>query len=680
MNKNRMIKKAAVVGLSMALAVGQTAPALSQIAIAKETKDNTKKEDTKLSKQESVYVNLDAAGKASDITVTDWIKNVGIMNSLNDISELDEISNIKGEEKFKQNGNKLVWDAENKDIYYQGKINKELPVTMDITYKLDGKEIKPNDLLGKSGKLEITFNYTNNVKETVTVNGKKEKVNVPFAMVTGVILPVENFSNVDIDNGKIMSDADRTMVVGLALPGLEDSLDLSDKMKDDIDIPSSITITADVTNFEMGPTFTIATSELLNDFDSNDVESVNKLKDSMDDLKDASKKLVDGSEELADGVGTLKSKSGEFSDGIDTLNNGIGKLNTGAGTLESGIKDYTNGANTLSGGISKLAGAVKEFPSKFTELSGGINSAKDGADKLVTNTGKLQAGMQSVNNGIDTVHGALSQIQAGMSNVSGALTQSAEAMKKSIEADTTLLKTLEATLGSLPEEQQAVIQEQMKALQTNIATQTAILNQLASSDTSKQLKMADLAMSQLVKTTGKGGELKAGATAVESGISQVQEGQKSLQGGLGKIKGGVDALTGSNSKLNELTSAVNQLDAGAKKLSQNSSTLIKGAGAITSATSQLATGGNKLNDGKNKLIDGIDELADGSNELKDGMKEFDKDGVTKLYNIVNDDLDKMLNRLDAISAAGNKYKSFAGIDKDMTGTVKFIMETEEIKK
>lgn len=680
MNKNRMVKKAAVVGLSMALAVGQTAPALSQIAIAKETKDNTKKEDTKLSKQESVYVNLDAAGKASDITVTDWIKNVGIMNSLNDISELDEISNIKGEEKFKQNGNKLVWDAENKDIYYQGKINKELPVTMDITYKLDGKEIKPNDLLGKSGKLEITFNYTNNVKETVTVNGKKEKVNVPFAMVTGVILPVENFSNVDIDNGKIMSDADRTMVVGLALPGLEDSLDLSDKMKDDIDIPSSITITADVTNFEMGPTFTIATSELLNDFDSNDVESVNKLKDSMDDLKDASKKLVDGSEELADGVGTLKSKSGEFSDGIDTLNNGIGKLNTGAGTLESGIKDYTNGANTLSGGISKLAGAVKELPSKFTELSGGINSAKDGADKLVTNTGKLQAGMQSVNNGIDTVHGALSQIQAGMSNVSGALTQSAEAMKKSIEADTTLLKTLEATLGSLPEEQQAVIQEQMKALQTNIATQTAILNQLASSDTSKQLKMADLAMSQLVKTTGKGGELKAGATAVESGISQVQEGQKSLQGGLGKIKGGVDALTGSNSKLNELTSAVNQLDAGAKKLSQNSSTLIKGAGAITSATSQLATGGNKLNDGKNKLIDGIDELADGSNELKDGMKEFDKDGVTKLYNIVNDDLDKMLNRLDAISAAGNKYKSFAGIDKDMTGTVKFIMETEEIKK
>lgn len=679
MNKNRMVKKAAVVGLSMVLAVGQTTPAMCAIAAAKEEKD-TKKEDTKLSKQESVYVNLDATGKASDITVTDWIKNVGIMNSLNDFSELDEISNIKGEEKFKQNGDKLVWDADNKDIYYQGKINKELPVTMNITYKLDGKEIAPKDLLGKSGKLEMKFKYTNNVKEAVTVDGKKEKVNVPFAMVTGAILPVENFSNVNIDNGKIMSDADRTMVVGLALPGLEDSLDLSDKMKDDIDIPSSITITADVTDFEMGPTFTIATSELLNDFDSNDIESVKKLKDSMDDLKDASKKLVDGSEELADGVGTLKSKSGEFSDGIDTLNNGIGKLNTGAGTLENGIKDYTNGANTLSGGISKLASAVKQLPSKFTELSGGINSAKDGADKLVTNTGKLQAGMKSVNGGIDTIHGALSQIQSGMSNVSGALTQSAEAMKKSIEADTTLLKTLEATLGSLPEEQQAVIQEQMKALQTNIATQTAILKQLSSSDTSKQLKMADLAISQLVKTTGKGGELKAGATAVESGIGQVQEGQKSLQGGLGKIKGGVDALTGSNSKLNELTSAVNQLDAGAKKLSQNSNTLINGAGAITSATSQLATGGNKLNDGKNKLISGIDELADGSIELKDGMKEFDKDGVTKLYDIVNEDLDKMLNRLDAISAAGNKYKSFAGIDKDMTGTVKFIMETEEIKK
>lgn len=680
MNKNRMVKKAAVVGLSMALAVGQTAPAVSMAAAAKESKNKNNNETSELSKQESVYVNLDATGKASDITVTDWIKNVGIMSSFNDISELSEISNIKGEEKFKQNGNNLVWDADNKDIYYQGKINKELPVTMKITYKLDGKTIQPKNLVGKSGRLGMTFQYTNNVKETVKVGNKKETVNVPFAMITGAILPVEHFSNVDIDNGKIMSDADRTMVVGLALPGLEDSLDLSDKMKDDIDIPSSITVTADVKDFEMGPTFTLATSELLNDFDSSDIESVNKLKDSMDDLKDASKKLVDGSKELADGVGTLKSKSGEFSDGIDTLNNGIGKISSGAGTLENGIKDYTNGANTLSGGISKLAEAVKQLPSKFTELSGGINSAKDGADKLVTNTEKLQAGMKSVNGGIDTVHGALSQIQSGMSNVSGALTQSGEAMKKSIEADTTLLKTLEATLGSLPEEQQAVVQEQMKALQVNIATQTEILKQLSGSDTSKQLKLADIAISQLVKATGKGGELKDGASAVENGIGQVQDGQKSLQSGLGQIKGGVDALTGSKSQLNELTSAVEQLNAGGKKLSQNSNTLVSGAGELKSATSQLATGGNKLSDGKNKLISGIDELADGSKELKDGMEEFDKDGITKLYDIVNEDLDKMLNRLDAISSAGSKYKSFAGIDKDMTGTVKFIMETEEIKK
>ena len=683
MNKNRVAKKAAVVGLSMALVAGQTLPEVAMLATAKEAKKDSKKttnEDTKISKQESVYVNLDATGKASDITVTDWIKNVGVMSSLKDVSELEDISNIKGDETFKQNGDSLVWDADNKDIYYQGKINKELPVTMEITYKLDGKEIEPDELLGKSGKLEMTFNYTNNVQKTVKVDGKKEKVNVPFAMITGAILPVENFANVDIDNGKIMSDADRTMVVGLALPGLEESLDLSDKMKDDIDIPSSFTITADVTDFEMGPTFTIATSELFNDFDSNDIDAVNKLKDSMDDLKDASKKLVDGTEDLADGVGTLKSKTGEFSDGIDTLNNGIGQLNTGAGTLENGVKDYTNGANTLSGGISKLAGAVKQLPSKFSTLAGGITSAKSGADKLVSNTGKLKDGMGSVNSGIDTVHGALSQIQAGMGSVSGALTQSATAMQKSIEADTVLLKTLESTLEQLPEEQKAVVQEQMKALQTNIATQTEILKQLSGSETSKQLKLANFAIDQLVKTTGKGGELKEGATAVENGIGQVQEGQKSLQSGLGQIKSGVDSLTGSNSKMNELTSAVEQLDAGGKKLSKNSSTLVNGAGAITSATSKLAAGGNKLSDGKNKLIDGIDKLADGSNELKDGMAEFDRDGISKLYNIVNDDLDKMLNRLDAISAAGNKYKSFAGIDKDMTGTVKFIMETEEIKK
>jgi len=365
MNRNSINKKVAIIGLSMAVAVGQTMSSMPCIANAAE-----------VSKQESVFVNLDASGNTSGVTVSDWIKNVATASSLKDKSDLKDIQNIKGEETFSQNGSEVTWNANNTDIYYQGKIEKDLPITMKITYKLDGKEITPEELVGKRGKVEMHIEYINNAKETVTVDGKEMQVSVPFAMITGVILPTDHFTNVEVDNGKIMSDADKDIVVGYALPGLEESLDLSDDLKEDIDIPTSVTITADATEFELGGTYTFATAEFMEDVDLNNIDAVDELKDSMEDLKDASSKLVDGTEELADGVGTLKDKSGKFTDGIGTLSNGLTELNTGAGTLESGIKSYTTGADQLAAGVKKLSAAIKSLPEKLSELVTGLTSAK----------------------------------------------------------------------------------------------------------------------------------------------------------------------------------------------------------------------------------------------------------------------------------------------------------------
>lgn len=630
MNRNRALKRAAAIGLSITLAAG---PAIYYVpgmihaagknieAQEKPEEKNTAKTGTKkaeasaskegqISKQESVYVNLDASGKKKKITVTDWIKNAGAAGSIEDISKLSGIANIKGDEAFTQKGENLTWTSEGEDIYYQGESSEELPVTMDITYTLDGKELSPEELLGKSGRLSIKITYTNHAKEG--------DVYVPFVMITGMILPTEHFNNVEIDNGRIMSDADKNIVAGIALPGLKESLNLPDSMDADIDIPSSVTITADTTDFQMGPAFTLASSELLNDIDVDNMDSYDELKDSMEELKDASKELTDGSKDLAEGVGTLKEKTGDFTSGMNTLSTGAAKLSDGAGSLEDGVKSYTEGADSLVNGIHTLAKAIKNLPAKLIELAEGLSSAKDGAGKLAESTGALETGMEAVNGGIDTVNATLTQ-------VSGLLSQSEGAQND------------------------------------------------------PQIAAALKAINALVETTGEGGDLKSGADGVENGLGQLKAGQESLSEGIKVMEGGVASLAGNGEEMSSLTKALEQLNQGGTDLSKSSKSLVNGAKSVANGAKELKEGAGRLNDGTSALSDGIKELYDGSVKLKDGMKEFNEDGILKLYDTINEDLDQVMVRLEAISNAGKNYKSFAGINKDMNGTVRFIMETEEIK-
>lgn len=627
MNRNRVLKKAAVMGLCITLAAGPAAYYGAGLISASEKEnkaqkitetkeDNTSKDtkvkaqDSQISKQESVYVNLDASGNKKDITVTDWIKNAGTMNAVDDVSRLTGITNVKGDETFQQKGEKLTWNGMGEDIYYQGKTGDELPITMKITYSLDGKEMSPEELIGKSGRLTMKITYTNHEKDG--------DVYVPFAMITGVILPTEHFTNVDVDNGRIMSDADKDIVVGVALPGLEESLDLSKDLKKELSVPSSITITADTTEFELGPTFTLASSELLNDINVKDMDSYDDLKDSLEELKDASDELLDGSRDLSRGVGTLKNKSGEFINGISALSKGASKLSTGAGSLEEGVKAYTKGADTLAGGVHQMAGAVKELPKKLGKLSGGLGKTKAGAKSLVESTGQLKAGMESVNGGIDKVNETLSQVSALLSQ--------SEAVKKDPQAAAALE-----------------------------------------------------AVNALAAATGEGGDLKQGAVSVENGLGQLKSGQEALESGITEMEEGVSSLAGDSDSMSSLTGALKELDEGAAALSKNSQSLINGAKDLSAGAKELKDGTASLNNGALALTDGIGELYDGSIELKNGMKEFNEEGILKLYDTIHEDLDKVIDRLDAISKAGRNYKSFAGINEDMNGTVRFIMETEEIK-
>ncbi|MEE3495137.1 MAG: hypothetical protein VZR06_08250, partial [Butyrivibrio sp.] len=363
-------------------------------------------------KVETVYVNADASGAANDIIVSEWLKNDGSAE-IADKTELKDIVNVKGDETFKDNGDgTLTWNAKGSDIYYQGVTDKKLPVNMKITYTLDGKEIKPEDLAGKSGKVTIRFEYENTDKQTVDVDGKEIDVFTPFVMMSGMKLDGDKFSNVEVSNGKVISDGGNFIVMGVAVPGLKDSLDISEDKWEELDdeelekkLGNSFEISADTTDFELGMTITMASSDILSDFGMSDLagsDKIDNLKDNMDKLNDGSSALVDGSKELKNGTGELRNGvsdlydgTKEFKDGTKELLNGTGKLSGGMKDFYSGIVKYTNGAHDLRNGTAALEEGITAAKDGSSTLRKGMEDAK-----LVENANALAKGTETMDNGV----------------------------------------------------------------------------------------------------------------------------------------------------------------------------------------------------------------------------------------------------------------------------------------
>lgn len=505
MNKNRKIKRS----LTTSLAVGMSVMmgAVPVYAAGSTDTQNVYKEET-------VYVNADATGNSDEVTVSDWLKNSGsVSGNLTDESILKEIKNVKGDETFTENGDQLTWNTAGEDIYYQGTTDKELPVSVKLTYFLDGKEVKADELKGKSGHLKIQVQYTNNEKKTVTVDGKEEEVYTPFVMMTGMILPNETFSNVTIDNGKVISDGSRNIVVGFGIPGLKDSLDLDEETTKEaedkgVTIPENFEMEADVTDFTMSSTFTVALTDLLDDMDMDNIIDVDSLKDSLNELEDAALELVSGSGTLADGASTLADGVSSYTAGADELNAGIqkylgsnGELNgsvteyvNGVGKVVKGVKDYTSGTNALANGvISYVAGEQKiaAGAAQLSQLSKGLeqvqtavdtlSKAADGkgeaTDDLVIAANQLAAGTKQLQAvlGSEEVTALLTQVN-GMVTTGNELISATESLSASLQTGiATPVANIAAALTGM-ETQLNAINTQLGTLQSDCETAVADVN------------------------------------------------------------------------------------------------------------------------------------------------------------------------------------------------------------
>ncbi len=342
-------------------------------------------EDQEAGKEETVYVVANPDGSAKSVIVSEWLKNKDGAATLADISDLEEIENVKGDETFTQSGEEITWQADGKDIYYQGKTKKDLPVTEKVTYFMDGKELSPEEMAGKSGRATIRFDYTNHEKTTQEVDGKKHEVYVPFTVMTGMVLP-EDYANVEVTNGKVISDGSKKVAVGLAMPGLKESLGIeAGDLDSDLEIPEYVEVSADVENFSLEMSMSVIMSDLVSQTDLAGNFDLKNLDKDLDTLTDASKQLMDGSKELSEGLGTLKDSMKEFAAGVGTLEDGIASYTNGASQLNDGIHTLADSSGTLTEGVGTLNSSAATLNNGVAELDKTLKAemSKEEKDSLI---------------------------------------------------------------------------------------------------------------------------------------------------------------------------------------------------------------------------------------------------------------------------------------------------------
>lgn len=597
--------------------------------------DTTTESNGETYKDESVYVNADASGKVKKTTVTEWLKNTE-KGSVDDETVLEDVENVKGNEKYKEGSDdSIVWESKGKDIYYQGTTDEELPVNMSITYKLDGKEISPKDLAGKSGKLEMTINYENKSKQNVDVDGQQTEMYTPFTLATAMMLPTDEYTNVTIDNGKIVSDGDKNIVVGVAFPGLSEDLGL-DSSNLDVDIPSSVTITADVTDVSVGATYTMASANLLDSIGLDDVDSFDDLDDSINKLEDATNQLVDGSKELAEGTNTLNGKSGELISGVD-------KLADGVTAYTDGVAGVADGANAIN--------------SNMALVKNGVSAAVEGTGKLATGVSGVQSGLNTVASGINT---AIDNLNKSGENIKGLANQTALTDKEKQQ----IVSNVSAGL-----DQAGLSKEQKDAVDTAIASAV----NAASDETNKKVAYAANEYSEGM--SGAASQLSAASSALTT-VDPANP-TATVAGGVAAVSAGIDEL---QTKLGTGTADQPGLTTGVEALASGVSQLADGANELNQKSSTLKSGMSTLKNGGEQLVSGVGVLASGADTLASGIAEYKSEAIDKLADAFGGDIGKVTSRINAMKELSEDYKSYAGIKDGMNGSTKFIIETEAVSK
>lgn len=649
--------------------------------LADQLADNVNLKEKDVDKDETVYVFAKANGDVDNILVNETLKNRDKSATIEDTTDLKDIVNVKGDETFTQNGNKITWDAAGNEISYQGTTDKQLPVSVKATYYLDGNEILPEDLAGKSGKVKIRLDYTSNETVTKDVNGKDEDISVPFVAVSGMVLG-DNFTNIQVTNGKYLAQGESNIVVGYAVPGLDSGV--KDAAKDlDTEIPDYVEVSADATDFSLDMTVTMLVNGSEMDY-SGDLD--------LTDLDDLTEALSSAGNQLADGSGELSDGAGQVSDGAGTLASKMGDLTTGAGSLKAGMESLSSSSGDLSNGVSVINQSAQAIAAGVNTLDTAVNTkmteeeqaavAKQAASQVSASVeAQFAAGTDTYNY---IYNSAVSNYTNSMNN---ATDQIAQAYIDSDAYTAFYNSALAAQAAQIASEKAA----QAAAQGADFATvyQQAYTAALASADlqtaVATQVQGAFKQMAQQTTTSlAEGGKAAIGQSVVDACKSAATQ-AASQAAGQAAVQGAETAKATIASRIEATQANGYSLVSGANALAQGTSTLAGSIPALKNGISQLVSGANALASGAGQLKDGAVTLADGASQVADGagtlnesLVTLNNEAIKKMISAYNGDVKDSVERLQAAMEAATEYDSFGGKSDNTAGVTKFIIKTAAI--
>lgn len=571
------------------------------------------------SKEETVYTKLDKEGKKYSTIVSTHLKNEEEAEWINDMTDLLNIENTKGEEEFKQEGNSLVWKADKKDIYYQGESQKELPITCSIKYELDGKELSAEDIAGKTGKVTVTIHYTNKEEHMVIIHGKEEKIYTPFVVVAGTVIPNDKNKNIEISNGKMINDGSKTLVMGMAMPGLQQSLAIS---KEELAIPEEIQITMEATDFELGNIITFVTPKVLEEEDLTFLDQLEEVYQQIDTVETASNQIEEGSTALANGSAELALGSQKLKEGSQVAYQGAKQMKE---EVEKATKQLTSDKKEVldDATLSQIGEQAKQMAM--------LNPAQKEA---IGNGAQAQA--------VQMIQGQKAEIGQEAANQVGALTLTAE-QKQKIEASVKAGLEANSSYQALPVAQQEMILQFSKSSAIMAAESTA-------RETAKQVANIT-AQTVAVEVAGK----------VANSTAQTVAGEVSTQ------VAQTTAMTTAKQVANQVkTQAQNQV--------------VSQMNTLGDGLSQLTNGLGDLKNGTNSLEQGANELQVGANTLEEGIKKFNKEAIEKICDYMNGDVKEVHERVEKLIELSKDYNHFTMLNGECDGEVKFIMIMNAIKR
>ena len=570
------------------------------------------------SKSETVYAVMNGDGSIKSTTVSEHLYSASGLANVTDKTTLTDIQNTESDAEFTQNGEELVWNTNDTDVYYKGNTDKALPIDVKVTYALDGQEAALEDIIGKSGHLTVTVNLKNNETDTVNVNGKDRTIVTPLITAVGVILGGDA-SNMTAEHGMIESAAKSSVAAFVTLPGVKDSLSglLPDEVNSIEDyLQDTVTVEADVEDFTCPQVMVACATSTAALGTSNvfDLSSINDLTDGINQLNDAMSQLMDGASQLVDGTSQLAGGVLALLDGANTLNNGAAALDDGLGQLTNGLDTLSANNAALNAGAQQVADGVLASANKTLKEGGLIDE-----DMTWSNYEAVIDNILTMND---------KTLAAGRRKIVRTIWEQAPSFKDS-QLDLALY---------------------LSATKTNHDLEAA-LHLMQNYDPSMLCGLVQLLTSQEAKDTAKA-ELKY----------QVENSQDIAD---------VRALKDSLSKIQYFVSSVGQYTAGVQ-------TAADGAHSAKDGSAQLAAGTKTLYDGVNTLNEGASQLNDGTHQLNDGLNQFNEEGISKLTGALDQDqLHGLKTVLDEMSDRLESYTSFAGAPEDAESSVKFVYKTAE---